>query len=75
MEYYSAVKNELLLFVTTWMGLCEVKDYRKTDSDSMCVWNLKNKTSEQTEQNRNRLRDIEKNPGLPEGREWRRWAK
>ena len=47
MEYYSAIKNEILLFVTTWMDLCKVKDYRKTDSDFMYVWNLKNKTSAQ----------------------------
>ena len=77
MEYYSAIKNEILLFVTTWMDLCKVKDYRKTDSDFMYVWNLKNKTSEpkKKQQNRNRLRDTEKNSGLPEEREWRRWAK
>ena len=75
MECYSAIKSEILLFVTTWMDLCKVKYYRKTDSDFMYVWNLKNKTSEQTKQNRNCLRDTEKNPGLPEGREWRRGAK
>ena len=59
MECYSAIKSEILLFVTTWMDLCKVKYYRKTDSDFMYVWNLKNKTSEQTKQNRNRLRDAE----------------
>ena len=52
MEYYSAIKNEILLFVTTWMDLCKVKDYRKTDSDFMYVWNLKNKTSEQKKNNK-----------------------
>ena len=51
MEYYPAIKkNEILPFVTTWMDL-ESITLNKTSQilyDFAYMWNLKNKTNEQT---------------------------
>ena len=54
MEYYSAIKkNEILPFATTWMDLesimlSEIDRERHILYDFTYMWNLKNKTNEQT---------------------------
>ena len=55
MDYYSAIKkNEILPFTTTWMNLqgiilSEIISQRKTNTYGCTyMWNLKNKTYEQT---------------------------
>ena len=51
-KYYSAMKkNEILPFETTWMDLEDImlSEISQTEKDKYCmVWNLKNKTNEQT---------------------------
>ena len=65
MKYYSAIRNnEILPIVTTWI---EPRRYSskwnksgregKIPYDYTYVWNLKNKTTKQTKQSRNRLLD------------------
>ena len=59
-EYCSAIKkNEILPSVTTWMDLEGIMlseiSQRETLHDFTYMWNLKNKTNEQTQQNRTRL--------------------
>ena len=54
-------KNEILPFETTWIELESImlSEISKTKTNSVkcirftCMWNLKNKTSEQTQPNRN----------------------
>ena len=44
-------KNEILPFETTWMDLEDImlSEISQTEKDKYCmVWNLKNKTNEQT---------------------------
>ena len=52
MEYYSGIKkNEILLFVTTWMDLKDIllSIISQTQKDKYCMWNdmwnLKTKTN------------------------------
>ena len=66
MEYYSAIKNEILPFAATWMDLeiiilSEVKSdrERQISYDVTYTWNLKNWNKWTYLQNRNRLTDIE----------------
>ena len=75
MEYYLAIKkNEVMLFATTWMDLegimlCEISQTKKREMlyDFNYMWNLKkNRTSEQTQQNR-KLEIQRTNRWLPEG--------
>ena len=56
-EYYSAIKKyEISPFAVTWMDLEDIMvseiNQRQTLYDITYMWNLKNKTNEQTEQNR-----------------------
>ena len=50
MKYYTAIKNEILPFATTWMNLEDVvlnkisETERQILYDITYMWNLKNKT-------------------------------
>ena len=54
MEFYSpALKNEILSFATTWVDLENIilkvtHTERQIENDFSFMWNLKNKTNEQT---------------------------
>jgi len=50
MEYYLAIKNEILPFATTWMVLegimsSEISQRKKYLYDITCMWNLKSQTN------------------------------
>ena len=42
MEYYSAIKNEILLFAATWMDLKHIllSEISQTEKDKYCVLSL-----------------------------------
>ena len=66
-------KDETLPFVTTWMDLegimlSEISQTEKNKYYFTYMWNLKNKTNEQTKHNITRLIGTEKRWWLPEGR-------
>ena len=72
MKYYSAIKkNEIMPLAATWMDLkiilSEVKE-RQISYDVTYMWNPKRKNKWKYLQNRNRLKDIEKNLWLPKGK-------
>ena len=56
MEYYAAIKeNEIMQFVTTWMGLkiimlSEISQTRQISYDITCIWDIKYDTNELTKQ-------------------------
>ena len=51
MEYYSAIKNEILPFAATWMDLegIMLSEISQTEKEQYCMithmWNLKNTTN------------------------------
>ena len=79
MEYYSAINNEILPFLTTWMDLeciiSEMSQKRQTPYDFAYMWNPKNKTNQQKSRNspiiiRNMLM-----VASGERRGWAKWVK
>ena len=63
MEYYSAMKNEIMSLALTWMNLegimlSDTETQRQITYYFTYMWNLKKK-KEQTKQYRNRLTDTE----------------
>ena len=58
MEYYSAIKNEILPFATTWLDLESImlSEVCQTEKDKYCMishtWNLK-KIKQTSEYNKN----------------------
>ena len=55
-EYYSALKNEILPFVITWMDLEDIMLSEIRQRQILCdftyMWNIKNKTDIEIKQNR-----------------------
>ena len=77
MGYYSAIKkNKVLPFLTTCMDLESVMLSETVDKewqilhDFTYMWNLKNKTNEQTSENRHRERAGDCQRGEGWGKEW-----
>ena len=50
MEYYSAIKNKILPFATTWMDLERImlSEISQKKTNTLCyIWNLKNKNKKE----------------------------
>ena len=64
MEYYSAIKNEILPCATAWMDLEGIKlnEISQTEEDKHCIISyVESKKTKQIKQNDNRVIEAEKN--------------